>query len=62
MSNEKLRNYQWIMIMEGGNEDVEVDVTKQFNDESTRMKSYQFMEDKSKHDSQQVRNQKPSHV
>ncbi len=62
MSNEKLRTCQWIMIMEGGDKDVEANVTKQFNDELIRMKSYQFMEDKSKHDFEHVTNQEPSPV
>lgn len=50
------------MIMEGGDKDVEANVTKQFNDELIRMKSYQFMEDKSKHDFEHVTNQEPSPV
>jgi len=46
--------------MEGGDEDVEVDVTMKLNDESIRTKSDQFMEDRSEHDFEQVTNQEPS--
>jgi len=42
--------YQWIMIMEGGDKDMEVDVTTQHDDESIRMESDQFMEDINEHD------------
>jgi hypothetical protein len=45
--------------MEGGDEDMEIDVTMQHDDESIRMKSDQFMEDKRKLDYEQVPNQKP---
>jgi hypothetical protein len=48
--------------MEGGDEDVEADVIKQLNDESIRMKIYQFMEDIFEHDFEHVTNQEPSHV
>ncbi len=62
MSNEKLRTYQQIMIMEGGDNVVEAAIITQLNDESIRMKSYQFMEEINEHDSKQVINQKPSFV
>ncbi len=38
------------MIMEGGDKDMEVDVTTQHDDESIRMESDQFMEDINEHD------------
>ncbi len=38
------------MIMEGGNEDMEINVTMQHDDEWIRMESDQFMEDKRKLD------------
>jgi hypothetical protein len=50
------------MIMEGGDEDMEVDVTTQHDDESIKTESDQFMEDKSKHDFEQVPNQELSLV
>jgi len=36
--------------MEGGDKDMEVDVTTQHDDESIRMESDQFMEDINEHD------------
>ncbi len=50
------------MIMEGGGEDMEVNVITQHDDESIRMKSDQFMEDKNEHDFEQVPNQEPSTI
>jgi hypothetical protein len=38
------------MVVEGGDEDMEVDVTTQQNDESIRMKNDQFMEDRNELD------------
>jgi hypothetical protein len=38
------------MIMEGGDEDMEVNVTTQQNNESIRTKNDQFMEDQNKLD------------
>jgi hypothetical protein len=43
--------------MEGGEEDMEIDVTMQHDDESIRTESDQFMEDKSELDYEQVPNQ-----
>jgi hypothetical protein len=48
--------------MEGGDNVVEAAIITQLNDESIRMKSYQFMEEINEHDSKQVINQKPSFV
>jgi hypothetical protein len=45
------------MIMEGGEEDVEINVTMQHDDELIRMKSDQFMEDRNELDFEQVPNQ-----
>jgi hypothetical protein len=45
------------MIMEGGEEDVEINVTMQHEDELIRMKSDQFMEDRNELDFEQVPNQ-----
>ncbi len=38
---------------------MEVDVTTQFDDESIRMESGKFMEDRNEHDFKQVTNQEP---
>ncbi len=48
--------------MEGGDEDMEVNVIMQHDDESIRTESDQFMEDQSEHDFKQVPNQKLLHV
>jgi hypothetical protein len=50
------------MIMEGGDKDMEVDVTMQHDGESIRMESGQFMEDINEHDFEQIPNQEPSLV
>ncbi len=42
--------------MEGGNEDMEIDVTTQHDDESIRTKNDQFMEDQNELDCEQVSN------
>ncbi len=44
------------MVMEGGDEDMEVDVTTQQDDKSIRMKSDQFMEEQNELDFEQVLN------
>jgi hypothetical protein len=36
--------------MEGGKEDMEANITMQFDDESIRTENDQFMEDRSEHD------------
>ncbi len=41
---------------------MEVNVITQHDDESIRMKSDQFMEDKNEHDFEQVPNQEPSTI
>jgi hypothetical protein len=43
--------------MEGGNENMEIDVTMQQNEKSIRKKNDQFMEDRSELDFEQVPNQ-----
>ncbi len=43
--------------MEGGDEDMEADVTTWHNDKLIRMKSDQFMEDKNEPNFEQVSNQ-----
>jgi len=48
--------------MEGGDKDMEVDVTMQHDGESIRMESGQFMEDINEHDFEQIPNQEPSLV
>jgi hypothetical protein len=40
---KKPRTHQQIMVMEGGDEDMEVDITTHQDDESIRTKSDQFM-------------------
>ncbi len=47
------------MIMEGVDEDMEADVITQHDDESTKMGSDQFMEDRSEFDFEQVPSQEP---
>jgi hypothetical protein len=44
------------MIMEGGDNDMEIDVTTQHDNESIRMENGQFMEDRNEHDFEQVLN------
>ncbi len=53
------RTYQQIVIMEGGNEDMEVNVTMQPNDKSIRTESDQFLEDQSELDYELAPNQRP---
>ncbi len=45
--------------MEGGDEDMEINVTTHQDDESIRTKSDQFMEDRNELDFEQVPNEKP---
>ncbi len=45
--------------MEGGDEDMEVDITMQQDDESIKTESDQFIEEWSELDYEQVPNQKP---
>ncbi len=47
---------QGIMVMEGGDEDMEVDVTTQQGDKSIRIESDQFIEDQIEPDFEQIRN------
>jgi hypothetical protein len=47
------------MVMEGGDEDMEVDITTQQNDESIMTKSDQLVEEQSELDFKQVPNHKP---
>jgi hypothetical protein len=48
--------------MEGGDEDMEADVTMQPNDKSIRMESDQFMENQNEPNFEHLPNQKPLHV
>ncbi len=50
------------MVMEGGDDDMEVDVTTQQDDESIKTKSDQFMEEWSETNFEHVFNQGPLHV
>ncbi len=45
--------------MDGGDEDMEIDVITQHDDELIRMENDQFMEDESEHDFKHVTNQEP---
>ncbi len=56
---KKPHTHQWIMVMEGGDEDMEVDITTQQNDESIMTKSDQLVEEQSELDFKQVPNHKP---
>ncbi len=47
---KKPRTRQQIMVMEGGDEDMEADVTTHQDDKLIRTKSDQFMEDRSEPD------------
>ncbi len=49
-SKKKPHTHLWIMIMEGGDEDMEVDVTTQQDDKLIRTETDQFMEDQNKFD------------
>jgi hypothetical protein len=51
-----------MLIMEGRDEKMEVNVTMQQEDHSIQMESDQIMEDISKHDSEHVINKEPSLV
>lgn len=59
---KKPHTYQRIMVMEGGDDDMEVDVTTQQDDESIKTKSDQFMEEWSETNFEHVFNQGPLHV
>ncbi len=49
-SKKKPPTCQQIMIMEGGDKDMEFDVTMYSDNESIRMENDQFMEDTNEHD------------
>jgi hypothetical protein len=55
-SKKKPHTCQQIVVMEGGDEDMETDVTTQQDDKLIRTKSDQFMEERSELDFEQVLN------
>ncbi len=59
---KKPHTCQQIMVMEGGNENMEADVTMHQDNESIKTKIDQFMEERNELDSEQVFNKKPLHV
>jgi hypothetical protein len=56
---KKLCTYQRIVIMEGGHENMEADVTTKQDDKSIKMESDQFIEEQSEPNFEQVINQGP---
>jgi hypothetical protein len=58
-SKKKPCTCQQIMIMEGGDEDMETNVITQRDDELIRIESDQFMEDRNEPNFEHVPNQKP---
>jgi hypothetical protein len=61
-SKKKPHPCQQIVVMEGGDEDMETNVTTQQDDELIRTKSDKFMEEQSELDFKQVFIQGPLHV
>ncbi len=59
---KKLHTYHRIVVMEGGDEDMELDVITQWDDKLIRTESDWLMEDRNELDFEQVLNQEPLHV